>query len=55
MDFLANYAPHLVSVLTIGKSSEGRPLKVARISTEGKNNKRAIWIDGGKEKGRIFF
>ena len=49
MDYLASYAPHLVTLVDVGKSSEGRPLKVVQVSAPGKENKRAIWIDGGKK------
>ncbi|XP_023248305.1 carboxypeptidase B-like [Copidosoma floridanum] len=46
LDYLANTYPHICSVMTIGKSVEGRPLKVLRIS-KGIENATAIWIDGG--------
>lgn len=53
-----NYLEHLqstysdiVDLITIGKSSEGREMRVIRISS-GKSKdmslKPAIWIDGGK-------
>jgi hypothetical protein len=32
----------------IGKSSEGRDLKLLKVSTGSEKNKPAIWIDGGK-------
>ncbi|XP_033232029.1 uncharacterized protein LOC117183007 [Belonocnema kinseyi] len=46
LDYLAQTFPEICSVMSIGTSVEGRPLKVIRIS----NNKAgapAIWIDGG--------
>ncbi|XP_075980070.1 carboxypeptidase B-like [Anticarsia gemmatalis] len=46
MDYLAKTYPSLVSVNTIGKSVEGRDLKVLRIS-DGKPTNKAIFIDGG--------
>lgn len=46
LDFLATTYPDLCSVRTIGKSFEGRPMKMLRISNGNVNNK-AIWIDGG--------
>ncbi|XP_032683426.1 carboxypeptidase B-like [Odontomachus brunneus] len=46
LDYLAETYPDLCSVMTIGHSIEGRPLKVLRISN-GKPNAPAIWIDGG--------
>ncbi|XP_071440264.1 carboxypeptidase B-like [Hetaerina americana] len=47
MDFLAQTYPRLCSVMTIGSSVEGRPLKVLKISPAGSTGKKAIWIDGG--------
>lgn len=48
VDYLGETYPETVEVLTIGHSSEGRPLKVIRISSNLKDTKRpAIWIDGG--------
>ncbi|CAG7729391.1 unnamed protein product [Allacma fusca] len=47
-DSLASNYPDLVEVLDIGKSFEGRPLRVIKISTSKTNEKKpAIWIDGG--------
>jgi len=43
---MATQYPSLVSVMTIGSSGEGRPLKIMKISTGGEN-KPAIWLDGG--------
>nr|UPI76683.1 M14 metal carboxypeptidase 6 [Antheraea yamamai] len=46
MDFLAKTYPSIVSVKSIGKSFEGRDLKVLRIS-DGKPTNKAAFIDGG--------
>ncbi|XP_016841765.1 carboxypeptidase B isoform X3 [Nasonia vitripennis] len=46
LDYLANTYPQLCSVMTIGRSVEGRELKVLRIS-KGTANAPALWIDGG--------
>ncbi|XP_043514780.1 carboxypeptidase B-like isoform X1 [Frieseomelitta varia] len=46
MDYLAETFPDVCSVVSIGNSVEGRPLKVIRISN-GKANAPALWIDGG--------
>ncbi|CAH2093050.1 unnamed protein product [Euphydryas editha] len=46
MDYLAKTYPKIVSVNTIGKSYEGRDLKVLRIS-DGKPTNKAVFIDGG--------
>lgn len=46
LDFLAETYPDVCSVMTIGHSAEGRPLKVIRISN-GKHGVPALWIDGG--------
>lgn len=46
MDFLAKTYPSLVSVKNIGKSFEGRNIKVLRIS-DGKPTNKAVFIDGG--------
>lgn len=48
--YLAEHYPHLVELMSIGKTAEGRPLKVVKISSgPTKDNvvKPAIWIDGG--------
>ncbi|XP_046405867.1 carboxypeptidase B-like [Ischnura elegans] len=47
LDFLAQTYPQLCSVITIGNSVEGRPLKVLKISPPGSTGQKAIWIDGG--------
>lgn len=54
MEFLVFSFPHLVELITIGYSSEGLPLKVVRISTDGEYKKKneeelkpAFWVDGG--------
>ncbi|XP_026675212.1 carboxypeptidase B-like [Ceratina calcarata] len=46
LDYLAQTFPDVCSVVSIGNSVEGRPLKVIRISN-GKQNAPALWIDGG--------
>ncbi|XP_048508741.1 carboxypeptidase B-like isoform X1 [Athalia rosae] len=46
LDYLAQTFPDLCSVMSIGNSVEGRPLKVLRISN-GKPRAPALWIDGG--------
>ncbi|XP_038222553.1 zinc carboxypeptidase A 1-like isoform X2 [Zerene cesonia] len=46
LDYLAKTYPAIVSVKSIGKSYEGRDLKVLRISNGQKTNK-AVFIDGG--------
>ncbi|XP_076230037.1 carboxypeptidase B [Nomia melanderi] len=46
LDYLAETFPAVCSVVSIGNSVEGRPLKVLRISN-GKPNAPALWIDGG--------
>lgn len=45
---LAEKYPELVTILTIGKSFEGRPLRVIKISNSKNNEtKPAVWLDGG--------
>jgi len=49
--YLSENYPHLVELLPIGKTVEGRPLKVVKISSgQTRENvvKPAIWIDAGK-------
>ncbi|KAL0821877.1 hypothetical protein ABMA28_005279 [Loxostege sticticalis] len=46
LDYLAKTYPALVSVKTIGKSHQGRELKLLRIS-DGKPTNKAVFIDGG--------
>lgn len=52
LEYLQDTYEDLAEVITIGKSAEGRELKVVRISA-GKSSdgsvKPAIWIDGGKQ------
>ena len=58
MEFLVFSFPHLVELITIGYSTEGLPLKVVRISTDGEYKtkdagggaKPSFWIDGGTIK-----
>jgi murein tripeptide amidase MpaA len=47
MDSMAEQYPALVSVETYGQSSEGRDMKVMKISTGGVSSKPAVWLDGG--------
>jgi murein tripeptide amidase MpaA len=48
MDSMAQQYPALVSVFNFGNSTEGRPMKVMKISTAGPSSTRpAVWIDGG--------
>ncbi|GLH14749.1 Zinc carboxypeptidase A 1, partial [Gryllus bimaculatus] len=52
MQYLATTYPKQVEVLTIGQSSRGLPLKVAKVSVGGHRTKDgepkpAVWIDGG--------
>ena len=46
LDCLAASFPHKVEVREIGRSFEGRPLKVVRIG-DGDTSKPAVFIDGG--------
>ncbi|CAG4952401.1 unnamed protein product [Colias eurytheme] len=46
LDYLAKTYPAIVSVKSIGKSYEGRELKILRISNGQRTNK-AVFIDGG--------
>lgn len=50
LDYLALKYPHLVEVSSIGKSFEGRSLKIIKVSSGADKNgeaKPAIWIDAG--------
>ena len=48
MDYLADMNPEIVEIISIGQSSEGRDLRVMRISSDLKSTDRpSIWIDGG--------
>ena len=48
MDYLAETYPDLVSIVDIGTSYEGRPMRVLRICKGGTCGERpAMWIDGG--------
>lgn len=44
---MAEKYPALVSIEQYGLSTEGRPMKVMKISTGGVRSKPAVWIDGG--------
>ena len=46
MECMAASFPDMVTLITIGKSSEGRPLHVMRLGS-GSKNKPAVFIDGG--------
>ncbi|MFA5505117.1 MAG: M14 family zinc carboxypeptidase [Vulcanimicrobiota bacterium] len=46
---VAQAAPHLVNVASIGKSREGRPLVVAEVTNGDGREKPGIWIDGGHQ------
>lgn len=46
LDFLALNNPDLCTTQVIGTSTQGRALKIIKISN-GKPNNKAIWIDGG--------
>ena len=46
MECMAASFPDMVTLITIGKSSEGRPLQVMRLGS-GSKNKPAVFIDGG--------
>ena len=47
LECLGNSYPNHAKVIDIGKSVEGRQLKVLKIGLAKKNIKPAIWIDGG--------
>ncbi|KAJ9594114.1 hypothetical protein L9F63_014430 [Diploptera punctata] len=47
MEYLATTYPDICRTEVIGKSSQGRDLKLLKVSTGGDNIKPAIWIDGG--------
>jgi murein tripeptide amidase MpaA len=46
LDYLTKTYPDLCSQQEIGKSIQGRALKVLRIS-DGKATNKAVWVDGG--------
>lgn len=46
LDYLANTYPEICQMETIGQSSEGRPIRVLKVSTGGPK-KPSVWIDGG--------
>ena len=48
MDSMAEQYPALVTVFNYGTSTEGRDMKVMKISTAGPDsNRSAVWLDGG--------
>lgn len=48
MDELSEKYPTIVTVFTVGRSTQRRPLKLMKISTgDGIPDKPAIWLDGG--------
>ncbi|KDR21621.1 Carboxypeptidase B [Zootermopsis nevadensis] len=47
IEYLAITYPDICQTEVIGKSSQGRDLKLLKVSTGGDGNKPAIWIDGG--------
>lgn len=52
MQYLEKTYPDMVSVVKLGKSTGGMPLKALKISTPAAKNsepKPAIWIDGGEK------
>jgi hypothetical protein len=48
IEYLATTYPDICQTEVIGKSSQGRNLKLLKVSTDGDSNKPAVWIDGGK-------
>ncbi len=53
---MAKEYPALVSIENYGKSSEGRPMKVMKISTGGVGSKKpSVWLDGGIHGKIIMF
>jgi hypothetical protein len=48
MEYLAITYPDICQTEVIGRSSQGRALKLLKVSTGGYSNKPAIWIDGGE-------
>lgn len=52
---MAEQYPALVTVTTFGNSTEGRPMKVMKISTAGpSSNRSAVWIDSGTTIDLLF-
>ncbi len=48
MDYLRETYPEIVKVIQIGKSSQGRPIKVLHLTkNDGRKNKKAIFLDAG--------
>jgi murein tripeptide amidase MpaA len=48
IEYLAITYPDICQTEVIGRSFEGRDLKLLKVSTGGESNKPAIWIDGGE-------
>lgn len=52
LEYLASTYPSLVKLETIGRSYEGQPLKVIKISSGKKKSgatKPTVWIDAGEK------
>ena len=50
MDYLKETYTQLVDVIQIGRSSQGRPIKVIKLSQNyGRDERKAIFIDAGKQ------
>lgn len=47
LSVLQAISPENIDVVTIGKSFEGRDLKVIRINKDDSGSKKIVWIDGG--------
>lgn len=48
IEYLAITYPDICQTEVIGKSFEGRDMKLLKVSTGSESNKPAIWIDGGE-------
>lgn len=45
---MAEQYPAVVTIFTVGNTTEGRPIKIMKISTGGASSQKpAIWLDGG--------
>lgn len=47
MDSKAEQHPNMIQTENYGMSTEGRDMKVLKISTGGNGTKPAVWLDGG--------